>query len=93
MKAGNYSGYEMLDIPEIAYRLSLLGFRITYYSSMSFEQYSEYLSNPVTKIFDVMSPKYHKFIKDGFFEIPIYDIKIDLSDVTYEKKNYEIRSN
>ena len=86
MKAGNYSGYEMLDIPEIAYRLSLLGFRITYYSSMSFEQYSEYLSNPVTKIFDVMSPKYHKFIKDGFFEIPIYDIKIDLSDVTYEKK-------
>lgn len=92
MKGGDYFWEEMLDLPEIAYRLDRLGFSVTYCSSMSEDRYELYVKNPKDMIFEVMNPKYHSFIEDGFFVVPAYNFRIDLSDTFFEKKILETPS-
>lgn len=89
MKGGNYSWEEILDLPEIAYRLERLWFSITFCSSMSQKKFSDYLAHPKEMIFEIMDKKYHHFIKDEFFLVPAYDFRIDLNDVYFEKKVLE----
>lgn len=87
MKAGKYTGKEMLDLPEIAYRLHLLWFTITYFVSMSEERYVRHLNDPLSSIFKITDPKYHHFIDEKWIRhVPVSDHWIDTKNVTYENK-------
>jgi YHS domain-containing protein len=63
-KAGKYTGKEMLNLPEIAYRLSLFGFTITYFLSISEEINKTFLENPLKYLHQMVAPQYHHFIDD-----------------------------
>jgi len=51
-KEGLYTGKEMLDLPEIAYKLDQLGFVIDYYLSYSEELHRDSLENPTKYIYE-----------------------------------------
>ena len=85
-KEGLYTGTEMLDLPEIAYKLDQLGFAIDYYLSYSEELHRDSLENPTKYIYERTPSHYHQFIKQdekGYYRDSgtsinrLWDIKFD----------------
>ncbi len=86
-KAGKYTWNEILDLSEIAYRLSLLWFDITYFYSFSEEFHKASLEDPLKYLNQIVDPKYHHFLDDkGYWYVPGDDFWSDMADVTFERK-------
>ncbi len=89
MKAGNYSWVELLDLPEITYRLSLLWFNVSYFSSYPEGKYIDFIKNPLNHIHNMIDPKYHQFIEDWYRRVPGEWVEISLTDTKFESRILE----
>lgn len=90
-KEWQYSWEEMLDLPEIGYKLDQLWFKITYYISYDKESHLNYVDNPENVIFDWYPKKYHKFIKrwENWLYWDAWSAICSLVDTTFDKKIIE----
>ena len=90
-KEWQYSWEEMLDLPEIAYKLDLLWFNINYYLSYDETLHINYINNPEKVIFDWYPEKYHKFIKkwENWLYWDAWTAVCSLVDTTFDKKILE----